>query len=272
MGHKHVFSICTYGDSPYLEKCIRSLKAQTLPGHIILCTSTPSPYVEGLARKYDLPFFVREGEANIRDDWNFAYEMADADLVTIAHQDDVYYREYAACLMAACERHPDMTLFTSDYAMIKKGRLVTGGKMLWIKRILRLPLRFSFLNKRTWGKRLALVFGNPICCPATTYHKKMLGEPLVRSGFQFVLDWDNLYRLAGVRGCLICAERPLLYYRVHEAATTRACILDDRRELEEEAMFRRFWPEPVVRVLMHFYKSAYAEYEMPSKLPGEEKG
>lgn len=261
MKNKHVFSVCAYGDSPYLEKCIRSLKAQTLPGHIILCTSTPSPALSGVARKYSLPFFVREGTPNMRDDWNFAYEMADADLVTIAHQDDLYHKDYAACLMAAYERHPDMLLFTTDYAILKKGRLITGGKMLWIKRLLRLPLSFSFLNKRTWGKRLALVLGNPICCPATTYHKKILGMPLVRSGFRFALDWDNLYRLAGERGRFICAERPLLYYRIHEASATKACILDNQRELEEEAMFRRFWPDPAVRVLMHFYKSAYAEYE-----------
>lgn len=261
MKHKHVFSVCAYGDSPYLEKCIRSLKAQSVPGHIIMCTSTPSPYIEGLALKYGVSLFVREGEPNMRDDWNFAYEMADAGLVTIAHQDDMYHREYTSRLMAAYETYPDMTLFTTDYAIVKKGRLITGGKMLWIKRVLRIPLRFSCLNGRTWGKRLALLMGNPFCCPATTYQKKILGEPLVRSGFRFALDWDNLYRLAGEKGRFICAERPLLYYRIHEEATTRACILDNQRELEEEAMFRRFWPEPVVRLLMHFYKSAYEEYE-----------
>ena len=133
--------------------------------------------------------------------------------------------------------------------------------MLWIKRLLRIPLRMPCLNGLTWVKRLSLILGNPICCPATTYQKKMLGVPLVRSGFQFALDWDNLYKLAGEKGRFICVERPLLYYRVHEGATTKACIADNRRQLEEEIMFRRFWPEPVARLLMHFYKSAYAEYE-----------
>lgn len=261
MKHKHVFSICAYGDSPYLEQCIRSLKAQTLPAHIILCTSTPSPHIEGLSRKYRIPLHIREGEPNIKDDWNFAYETADAEFVTIAHQDDLYHREYAARLMEAGGKYPDMTLFTTDYAVVKKGRLITASKMLWIKRALRLPLRFPWLNAATWGKRLALVLGNPVCCPATTYNKKLLGEPLVRSGFSFALDWDNLYRLAGEKGRFICVERPLLYYRIHEEATTKACILDNRREMEEETMFRRFWPGSVARVLMHFYKSAYGEYE-----------
>lgn len=261
MKHKHVFSICAYGDSPYLERCIRSLAAQSVPSHIILCTSTPGPCIDGLAWKYGIEVFVRDGASNIKDDWNFAYEMADGELVTIAHQDDMYHKDYAQELLKAYDTYPDMTVFTTDYVIVKNGRLITGDKMLWIKRILRLPLRIPALNDRVWVKRLALIFGNPICCPATTYQKKMLGEPLVRSGFQFALDWDNLYGLAGERGRFICVERPLLYYRVHEEATTKACIMDNRRRTEEEVMFMRFWPEPVARLLMHFYMSAYSEYE-----------
>ena len=49
MRYKHVFAVCAYKDSPYLEQCIRSLKAQTVPSHIIICTSTPSSYIDRLA-------------------------------------------------------------------------------------------------------------------------------------------------------------------------------------------------------------------------------
>lgn len=261
MKYKHVFSICAYKDSPFLERCIRSLAAQDVPSHIILCTSTPSPFIDRLAQKYGIQVFVRDGESNIRDDWNFAYRMADSELVTIAHQDDMYHREYAGELLKAYAKYPDMTVFTTDYVIIKDGRLIVGDKMLWVKRMLRLPLRVPALNHMSWVKKLSLVCGNPICCPATTYQKKKLGEPLVRSGFRFALDWDNLYKLACAKGRFICVERPLLFYRVHQGATTKACILNNQRQTEEEVMFRRFWPEPVARLLMHFYRSAYGEYE-----------
>lgn len=66
MRYKHVFAICAYKDSPYLEQCIRSLKAQTVPSHIIICTSTPSSYIDRLAWKYGLQVYVRQGESNIR--------------------------------------------------------------------------------------------------------------------------------------------------------------------------------------------------------------
>ena len=45
MSHKHVYAIPAYGDSPYLESCIKSLKEQKVASPVILCTSTPSPFL-----------------------------------------------------------------------------------------------------------------------------------------------------------------------------------------------------------------------------------
>ena len=84
----HTFAICAYGDSPYLENCIRSLVRQPGEPEIILCTSTPSAFIEELAWRYGIPVHVRIGESNIQDDWNFAYDTARGDLVTLAHQDE----------------------------------------------------------------------------------------------------------------------------------------------------------------------------------------
>ena len=141
--------------------------------------------------------------------------------------------------------------------------MITGDKMLWVKRILRLPLRFHRLCSFTWIKMLPLILGNPICCPATTYNKRQLGEPFVQSEYQFALDWDHMVQLAGKKGRFICVEKPLIYYRVHEGATTNACIKDNRRAKEEAEMFARFWPKPVVKLIMKGYSQAYREYDVP---------
>ena len=52
-----------------------------------------------------------------------------------------------------------------------------------------------------------------------------------------------------------------MYYRIHEDATTRACIQNRQRAREEASMYGKIWPGPLVRVLMHFYKKAYKAYE-----------
>lgn len=259
--NQHTFAISAYQDSPYLESCIRSLKKQTVSTDIILCTSTPSRYISGLADRYGLPVYVRDGVSNIQDDWNFAYHMADSRLVTIAHQDDMYHRDYAKILLAQFERHPDMTMFTSDYVNVKDGKLKTHDVELLIKRILRLPLRIPALNHLGPVKKSALVFGNPIGCPACSYNKEALGEPLFTSPYKFALDWDTTLKLANLPGRFICVEKPLLYYRIHEGATTKECIKDQSRLREETDMFQKFWPEPIVRLLIHYYRKAYAFYD-----------
>lgn len=277
----HTFAVCAYKDSPYLEACIRSLKEQSEQSEIICCTSTPSPYIEQLAEKYQIPLYVRDGKSNIREDWMFAYRKAHGRLVTIAHQDDIYRKDYVKELVKAYVKYPDLLVFVSDYLTLKMVRAGAGEtvtkereeekqftakveavNLVWlVKKLLRLPLRLRFLSDKTWVKRSCVVFGNSLCCPACTYHKALIGDDMFHSGYDFALDWDNLYELAGKEGRFICVEKPLLAYRVHGAATTKACIEDNRRAQDEMAMFRKMWPEPVVRILMHFYKKAYEEYK-----------
>lgn len=262
----HTFAVCAYQDSPYLEACIRSLKEQSSPSEIICCTSTPSPYIERITKAYQIPLYVRDGTSNIREDWLFAYQKARGRLVTIAHQDDVYRRDYAKEVKKAYAAYPDLLVFASDYLTLK---MREGGQEkpeavnpVWlVKKLLRLPLRLRCCSDRVWWKRSVLVFGNSICCPSCTYHKANIGDHLFESPYAFALDWDNLYQLAGKKGRFLCVEKPLLAYRVHEGATTKACIRDNRRMQEEIAMFRKIWPEFVVRILMYFYKKAYQAYE-----------
>lgn len=259
---KHTFAICAYGNSPFLENCIKSLKGQSVKTDIILCTSTPSFYIQEIAGRYQIPVFIRKEKSDIQEDWNFAYEKAEGKFVTIAHQDDMYAKDYVKTLLKMEEIYPDMTVFTCDYLTVKERKLKKRkGMVEWVKVLLRLPLRFPRWNHKSWVKKAALRFGNPICCPACSYNKEKLGSPLFDSQFKYVLDWDTLWKLAEREGRFICVERPLMYYRVHKEATTKKWIKDNRRMEEEVAMFRKFWPKPAVRILESFYKKAYGAYD-----------
>ena len=70
-----------------------------------------------------------------------------------------------------------------------------------------------------------------------------------------------MWKLAARPGRFICVERPLIRYRIHNGATTKACIQDHRRGADETAMYEKIWPKPVVKVLMHCYRKAYAAYD-----------
>ena len=96
---KHVFVICAYKESPYLEECINSLIRQTKKSNIIIVTSTPNPYIHNMANKYEIDYYVNEGQGGITQDWNFGYKCAlekyHSEYITIAHQDDFYETNYS---------------------------------------------------------------------------------------------------------------------------------------------------------------------------------
>lgn len=256
----HTFAVCAYGDSLYLEACVHSLRRQSVPSRIILCTSTPSPFLTAIAEKYDLPLYIREGASDIRDDWNFAYEKAGDGLVTIAHQDDCYHKDYAKAVQACWKRYPDTTVFSTDCVILKEGTLQRQGIVHLVKRLLRLPLRLRCFADRVAVKRAALRFGNPIICPSCTYDKDAIGVSLFVSPLKFALDWDTMWELAARPGRFICDERALLRYRIHDGATTKAFIENHGRAADETAMYRKIWPEPMVKLLMFFYRGAYLAY------------
>lgn len=276
----HAFVICAFGKSPYLENCIRSLLRQTVPSEIYIATSTPSEHIRRLARKYGLPLWVRQGESGIREDWLFAWREGGKRkrLITIAHQDDCYCRDYAKTVLAMYERYPDMTLFCSDYVTLKtresrmadgtyypvQTRICAGDLVRLVKKLLRLPLRFRFYANRTWVKKSALIFGNSICCPSCTYNYSLIGDHMFDSGYSFALDWENLLSLAERPGRFVCVEEPLIAYRVHSGAATKKCIEDHRREADEASMFRRLWPDWMASLLMRFYKQSYKAYREDS--------
>ena len=258
---KHTFAVLAYGESPYLEACLRSLKQQTAGSEVLICTSTPGEYLDRLSLKYGFPLRVRNGEPGIGRDWNFAMSEASGKYVTLAHQDDIYLRDYAETVLEAAKAHPDMALFTSASVTLKNGELKEWGLEETVKKLLRTPLRFTPLTAFPAVKRAVFLFGNPVICPSVTYRKDICGEKPFSEDLKFVLDWELLSRLAGEKGVWVCSERPKMIYRVHGDAATAACIRDHVREAEEDMMFRRMWPEPAAALIQKFYRRSYEAYD-----------
>ncbi len=260
-GTNHTFAVCAYKESPYLETCVRSLIRQSVRTKIIMTTSTPCGHIQRIADKYGIPLYIREGRSDIRDDWNFAYNRADTDWVTVAHQDDIYAPDYVKEFLKTIQGYDSPTAFVSDYMPIKNGRKGPRDINSKIRRFLRKPLKYRVLAKKRFWKRAVLSLGNSICAPAVTYHKRVLGPSYFTSRLKFNIDWDTFYKLAGEHGSVAYMEKPLTFYRIHEGATSMEFIENHRREHEDMLMFEKFWPGWMVCLIMHYYKKAYDTYK-----------
>lgn len=257
----HTFAICAYKDSPYLEECIQSLLRQTYKSNIIMCTSTPSEFIRIIAKKYKIDLYIREGSSDISLDWNFAYNSAITDYVTLVHQDDIYHDEYLRCILEAIQENDDILILTTDYQIVKGNREVIRDLNGKIRRILRAPLNFKHLSNKVFIKKFVLAFGNSICCPSVTYHKQSLGSSIFTSDLKFNLDWDNFLKITKLKGRIVNIDKILFFYRPHQETTTKLSMNSKLREIEDYLMFTRFWPKWIAKIIMVFYKKAYKLFD-----------
>ena len=220
---EHTFVVCAYKQSEYLEDCIISLKKQTIPSNIILCTSTPNDYINDIAGKYSIEVFINEdgvkNGSNIAKDWNFALSKSSTE--------------------------------------IKNDLEVKSNKLLKIKRILLSPLK----NVNHWSsirtRRKCLSFGNPICCPSVSFCLDNLKQPIFESGMKSNIDWDAWEKLSKENGEFAYVPKILMSHRIHAESTTTAVIAESSgRSIEDYNMLCKFWPEWVSKLIEFFYKDS----------------
>ena len=258
MNDIHTFAVCAWGESPYLEECIRSLQAQTAGSRIIMCTSTPCGFLSDMADRYGIPLYVRKGRPGIAADWNYAFSRAGGHLVTLAHQDDVYEPDYAEKMINAAEKADKPLILFSDYYELRDGEKVYADRNinLRIKRLLLFPLRFRPVWKLRFLRRRILSLGNAICCPSVTFAGGNLPERLFGSRFKADLDWQAWERISRLKGSFCYIPEPLMGHRIHSDSTTTKEIGENHRTEEDLEMFRKFWPEGMARLLNHFYSGS----------------
>ena len=256
---KHAFAICAYKESPYLEECILALINQSAPSPVIVCTSTPNEYINGLCGKHGLPLHKNHGTGGIDGDWNDALAAADAEYVTLCHQDDTYEADYAKRIKAETERTDGHLILFTDYAEIRNGERVEKSKLLVIKRLLLWPLYLKAFQGSRFMKRMALRFGNAICCPSVTYHKAILELPLFDKRFDSNLDWQTWEKLSGQKGRFTYIREKLMCHRIHAESTTSELIRENKRSKEDEAVFALFWPKPIAKALAKIYAASEKE-------------
>ena len=251
MSHNHTFVICAYGDSRYLEECIQSLVNQTLKTDIILYTSTPSNYIEGLCEKYDIPVFSSVG-GGIGKDWNNALSFVQTQYATIVHQDDIYLSDYAKNVLSSVAG--DMLIAYSDYQELKDGNIIPLTSNLKIKHLM-LRTMAMFPKWKFWRNRV-LAFGNPISCPAVTYNLKKLNDFKFNEEMKVSLDWFAWYQIAQKNGSFIFVDESLMYHRIHEESETTNSIENNIRTQEDYEMYLLFWPKFIASLLLKYYKKS----------------
>jgi len=257
---EHTFAIPVYRAAANLGVLVKSLRAQSAAGSdILLATSTPSPELEKFAHQERLPLHVNPTRIGIAADWNFALEAAKTQLVTLAHQDDLFAPTYTAKLIAALRRHPQAFFAFCDYIEHTPFGPRPTNLNLYVKRALR---RRAFGSRECLSevrdKVRLLSLGNPVCCPSVMLNRAALADFRFPDGLQTNLDWMAWLELARRRdGGFVYVDERLVSKGVHAASETSATIANRAREREDRTLFDSLWPAPVAALLATLYKLGY---------------
>lgn len=260
----HSFVVLAYKESEYLEECIKSVINQKYPSHVFIATTTPNQHIKTLAKKYNL-HILESKHTDIGSDFDFAKNCGDTPLVTIAHQDDIYERNYSKEIVKAYQEHQKSTIIFSDYYEIRDGKAVYTNTLLKIKRVLLTPARIKPSLKSKHCKRLILKFGNSICCPAVTFVKDNCPKKIFSSNFVCNVDWHAWETLSKEKGAFTFVNKKLMGHRISEDSTTTDTIKQGLRTKEDYEIFKRFWPNWIAKALTKFYQKSEKSNSLKEK-------
>ena len=250
----HTFVICAYGESDYLEECVRSLTCQTEPSNLLMTTSTDLPHIRDIANRYRIDLRLNPGSGTMQDNWNFGLQCANTDFVTLCHQDDTYGSTYFQGIRP---------FLTADLLYLHTGYWNMDHEKPYrdinnrLRGILNAPLRIGALQRLRWVKKGALRFGNSVCCPSCTYHKTNARVPLFQSALTHGLDWDTYIDMADTRGRVAYVAKRLCNKRTHSESATVSDIRSGVRAREDQYLFSRLWPRRIASLLLALYKKIY---------------
>ncbi|HAX22376.1 MAG TPA: glycosyl transferase family 2 [Hydrogenophaga sp.] len=255
---RHTFLVAAYKTSPYLEACLKSLRAQTVQSRIVISTSTPFDGLQDIAKRFDAEYFIHSPHQGIANDWNQGLTQIDSGWITIAHQDDIYLPQFTEKVLNAIQGFKDPVLIFTGYAEIVADTIRTYSLLLWIKRVL---LNLGFLGRPSissiFAKSNCLRFGCPIPCPAVTFRS---GERSVRfdQAYKVDLDWAAWLSKAQGPGQFLWIREVLMQHRIHAESETSSGISEGYRAAEDYKLLRRLWPKPIAWIIAKSYAIAYS--------------
>lgn len=247
----HTFVICAYKSGDELERCVKSLKQQTIKTKIIISTSTPNEVMEKVAKKYRVELRINKEKSNHIKDFIFAYNQADTKYVTLCHQDDIYYPNYAEETIKHMSKYNDSLISFSNYYENRDGKLCKNNMLLFIKKLMNFPIKIFKKSKRV--RLFILSLGNPICCPSVTYNKELISVPLIDKNYVSDLDWISYIEFAKMKGRFIYISKPLVERCIHQNSLTTEVIKNNVKSKEDYKIFRLFWPEFIAKLLLKLY-------------------
>jgi glycosyltransferase involved in cell wall biosynthesis len=235
-------AIPIHNGARFLAETIQSLLEQSERGFRLVClddaSADDSVVIASRFADPRLEIAVNAGHTSLAENWNRALDIGGAPYLLIAHQDDVYERDYLVTMLRLIEAHP------RAFAAHCKTTTIDGeGRAV---RLSSARYKETFWPaadpcERTPAAELdVLSRGNYVVASSVLLRTEAL-EQIGRfdRSLQFVTDWDYWLRGLAAGFTLTGSHRRLVRFRRHPWTATRVTERSLRRYEEEIEVLRR---------------------------------
>ena len=225
----HTFVILAHNESDDLEECIKSVINQSVKSNVVIATSTPNDYIIDLASNYSLGVMVNKSKSNKGRDYNFAINSFNTKLITIAHQDDLYDRNYTKEIINCYKNNNDATIIFTDNYEIENEKKIRKSKKLFWKRYFLFPLKFSCFQNKKLFKLRCLKRDKFICTSSITFVKDNINGNIFPTNLKYDNDWQGLIDLAKKETKFVYLKQELVGYRIDNKKDNKKKDEEDRK-------------------------------------------
>lgn len=238
----HTFVILAYNESDDLEDCIKSVLNQSVKSNCIIATSTSNNYILDLASNYGLGIMINDSLSNKGSDYNYAINTFDTELITIAHQDDIYDRNYAREVLECYKNNKDATIIFTNYYEINNDKKIMHSKELFKKRFFIKLLQYPIFQNKKFFKLNSLRFINSICTSSVTFVKKNINGDIFPTNIKYYNDWDGFLELSKKKSKFVYLNKKLVGYRLIKND-------DKSHKIEKINIYKKMWPNFIINIL-----------------------
>ena len=236
----HTFVILAYLENDNLLECVKSVLNQTVKSNVIIATSTKNDYIIDLASEYGLGVMVNDNTSNKGSDYNYALNAFDTEIVTIAHQDDIYDRNYVKEIMNYYNKNKDASIIITDSYEVLGDKKLKRSRSLLKKNFLIKPLKYKKFQNKKYFKLRSLKYNQSFCTSTVTYIKKNIKNDFFPTDLTYNNDWQAFIELAKTDSRFVLIDKKLVGHRI------KLNEVNDVKIKEDILIYKSLWPNFII--------------------------
>lgn len=203
----------------YLKRAVKSVLSQTSSDWeltLVDGSTEPSTKIKEWANSLNnkkIQYLINTQDKSMSGNWNYAFDLASSELVTLLHDDDMLSPEYVKKMIVLSKENPNSSAYFCNVNTIDEQEQLTLTLADYIKRFIQPKGKFIHLSG---DKGLAhLLKGVFIFCPTMCYQKSKLTQQPFNKKWKMVTDLDFYINTIKTGGVLTGTSEKLYLYRRH---------------------------------------------------------